>query len=476
MQAKKRYTMSFKIVRFLSISILFSVILFSCKKNSGLPSPSGLTITNISDTGCVINWSPVNNAISYKLTLATDAGFFNTVSGYNELAVSNTSINIITLSPYKKYFVKVIAYDGNDLSDPAVAEFTTADADGLVIIPWNNNKLYAFDARNGNVKWIFAGAQIYATPIIQDSVVYVGGADGRLYALNVADGTLKWKSAATTNAAFFNGNALIKNGTVYIGDYGGRCYAYNAANGSVKWTYDIPSPYKNINSTPILDGATVYFASYDGKIYALDANNGTYKWASNSTGNPIMSGMSLVNGVIYVGALPKLYAFNAATGSTKWVTPNPANTQYSSSPTVVENNVFIGGEDGVMYAFNKADGTIAWSKTLGTGSIVSSPVYKNGIIYVGGGDGKMYALQSSTGNVSWQNSDAGSTQNIYSGPTLSERMVYSGTIGGKVAAMNIQTGATKWITTIPAAAFYASPCVITYKGEVFYPGLSGDIQ
>ena len=186
--------------------------------------------------------------------------------------------------------------------------------------------------------------------------------------------------------------------------------------------------------------------------------------------------MSLVDGTIYVGALPKVYAFDANTGNTKWITTTPVYAQYFSSPTVVNNIVFIGGEDGIMYAYKTTDGSVFWSKLLSTGSIYSSPVYKNEIIYVGGGDGKMYALQSSTGNLVWQNTDAGSTQNIYSGPTLSERAVYSGTLGGKVIAMNIQTGTTKWITTVAGARFQASPSVITYKGNVYYPGLSGDMH
>ncbi|HMJ46465.1 MAG TPA: PQQ-binding-like beta-propeller repeat protein [Ferruginibacter sp.] len=467
--------MHLKILSILSFTIFISIILFSCKKDQSLPSPASINITNLSDTGCSINWTAVSGASSYKITLALDASFLNVVSGYNEMAVTNTSIIVTTLTPYKKYFVKIIAFDGQDNSTPAITDFMTNDADGLVILPWDFNKLYAFDARNGNVKWTFTGAQIYATPIIQDSIVYVGGGDGRLYALNVADGSQKWRSATTTNGSFFTANPLIKNGVVYIGDYGGRCHAYNANDGSSKWSYDIPSPYKNINSTPILDGNTIYFASYDGKIYALDAGNGSYKWASASTGNPISSGMSLVNGTIYVGAIPKVYAFNATTGTIKWITPTPVYTQFTSSPTVVDNSVFIGGEDGIMYAFNTANGSITWSKSLSYGSIVSSPVYKNGIVYVGGGDGKMYALQSNTGNLVWQNSDA-STQNIYSGPTLSDRAVYSGTLGGKVVAMNIQTGTTKWITAIPGARFEASPSVITYKGDVYYPGLSGDVQ
>ncbi len=464
------------ILRFFALAVFISIIISSCKKEKSLPAPTGLSITNISDSGCSISWISVNGADNYKITIATDNAFMNAVSGYNELTVSNPNINVTGLTPYTKYYVKVVAFGGGSSSSAVTGDFMTNDADGLVIMPWDQSKLYAFDARNGNVKWIFSGASFFGTPIIQDSVVYVGSMDGRVYALNVIDGSQKWRTVQTTNGAMFTANPLIKNGVVYIGDYGGRCHAYRASDGAAIWAYDIPSPYKNVNSTPILNGNTVYFASYDGKIYALDAGTGAYKWATASTGNPISSGMSLVNGTLYVGAMPKVYAFDAGTGATKWVTPTPVFTSYSSSPTVADNTVFIGGEDAKMYAFNTTDGSIAWSKTLNSGSIMSSPVYKNGIIYVGGGDGKIYALESSTGNQIWVNSDAGSIQNVYSGPTVSDRAVYSGTLGGKVIAMNLQTGATKWITTVPGARFQASPCVIAHKGNVYYPGLSGDVQ
>lgn len=148
---------------------------------------------------------------------------------------------------------------------------------------------------------------------------------------------------------------------------------------------------------------------------------------------------------------------DAATGSLRWSTPSPQYTSYYASPTVAENKVFIGGEDGVMYAFNTADGSIAWSKVISTGSIVSSPVYRDGKVYFGGGDGKMYALQGSNGNQVWQSSATGTTKNIYSGPTLSTQFVYSGTLDGQVVSMNIQTGVAKWVTAIPGARFQQVP-------------------
>ena len=87
--------MFLKTLRFFPFGIIILVLLFSCKKNSSLPPPSGLTITNISDTGCSISWPAVSGANSYKITLASDASFFSVVSGYNAKMVTNTAIDRI---------------------------------------------------------------------------------------------------------------------------------------------------------------------------------------------------------------------------------------------------------------------------------------------------------------------------------------------------------------------------------------------
>src|SRR4030095_5954293 len=104
--------MYFKFFRFLSFIVCFSIILFSCKKDKRLPTPGGLAFTNISDTSCSINWTSVSGVAGYKITIATDASFISVVSGYNELIISNTTINVTTLTPYTKYFVKLVSYNG----------------------------------------------------------------------------------------------------------------------------------------------------------------------------------------------------------------------------------------------------------------------------------------------------------------------------------------------------------------------------
>jgi len=458
------------------VLILLMSIFCSCKKDKPtIPGPGGLVVSNVTDTSCTISWQAVNNATGYKLTISADSLFNTTLPDYNALLITGTVENVFDLTPSTKYFIKVIAVSDNISSSPASTSFITLDADRLVIVGSENGNLYALDAKSGAVKWSLNTGKIYASATIVDKVVYIGSEDGRLYAINAVDGSIKWATGLAPTGSFYTASATVKNAVVYIGDYGGRFYAFNAADGTLKWYYDVPSPYRNIGTSSVIENGVVYFASYDGKIYAFDAVTGVFKWVSGSTGNPITSGLSLQNNTIYVGALPKVYAFDAATGVTKWISSTPQYASFSSSPTVKDNTVFIGGEDGTFYAYDASTGVLKWKKFLSNGSIVSSPIGVNGVIYIGGGDGKLYALNADSGDILWANADLG-TQNIYSGPTISAETIYGGTLSGNVFAVDAQTGVTKWKAPVSGGRFQSSPCILTYEGKVYHPGISGEIQ
>lgn len=465
---------SFVLKKLLPSILMTLVLATACKKKNVLPPPS-LSISNISDTGCVVNWTAVSGATAYSITIASDPQFSNIVAGYNNTSVTSLAETVTNLTPYTKYYVKMVAFNNQQASDGSVANLTTLDADHFVILGGEDKLLYALDARNGNIKWTFlAGGRILAAPTIDGNVVYVGGEDGRLYAINLNNGSLKWKTGVVPTATSYVAPATVKDSVVYIGDFGGRFYAYNAVNGTLKWSYSVPSPYANIGTAAVVDNGTVYFASYDGKVYALNASGGTLKWVSTSTGNPITTGMALQNGNLYLGATPKVYCLDAATGAGKWVTPAPQYTTYSSSPTLANNTVYIGGEDGIFYAFDDNTGAIKWSKSLQNGSIMSSPLLLNNQVFVGGGNGILYCLDAFTGNIVWSNTI--SPQNVYSGPTLGMVSVYAGGLNGNIVAMRRQDGLTKWITSVPGVRFSSSPEVITYSGKIFHPGVSGHVQ
>src|SRR3954462_9653621 len=72
-----------------------------------------------------------------------------------------------------------------------------------------------------------------------------------------------------------------------------------------------------------------------------------------------------------------------------------------SSPAIAGNRVYVGSDDGRLYARDFAKGTKAWDfKTEGT--VESSPLALGNRIYVGSSDSYLYAVDSSNGKMLWK--------------------------------------------------------------------------
>ena len=63
----------------------------------------------------------------------------------------------------------------------------------------------------------------------------------------------------------------------------------------------------------------------------------------------------------------------------------------SSSATVAYGNVYIGGDEGGVFAFDAFSGA-PLSHFLTGGFVQASPTVANGLVFVGSGDGNVYAL------------------------------------------------------------------------------------
>jgi outer membrane protein assembly factor BamB len=115
----------------------------------------------------------------------------------------------------------------------------------------------------------------------------------------------------------------------------------------------------------------------------------------------IESSPAVANGVVYVGSDDgKLYAYavgcagGGGTCTPLWMGATTGGI-IRSSPAVSDGVVYVGSGDGQMYAYavgcNSGGGTCTPLWTSTTGSINSSPTVANGVVYVGSDDGKLYA-------------------------------------------------------------------------------------
>jgi outer membrane protein assembly factor BamB len=107
----------------------------------------------------------------------------------------------------------------------------------------------------------------------------------------------------------------------------------------------------------------------------------------------------VANGIVYVGNdNGRLYAVNASTGKEVWSFATGANV-HGSGPAIANGVVYFGSIDHSVYALNASTGAKLWSFAT-PGGVESSPAVANGVVYVGS-DGFIYALDATSGAKLW---------------------------------------------------------------------------
>lgn len=307
-------------------------------------------------------------------------------------------------------------------------------------------------------KWRFLlPDRVEASPTIgPDGTIYIGCFDGKFYAINGATGTAKWTSPFDTNTQsseptyIHSTAALSRDGTtlyVGVGTFGvssgsaspGGLYAISTS-GQLLWTHWFNDVVEA--SPTIAPDGTIYVGSWDHNLYALNPD-GTLKWSHTLDGQIWGSAAIGGDGTIYVGSISNefvaltpdnqvkwqvnlttvgsaalgadgtvyvgnwgdsnLYALDPATGATKW--RSIGQPAAGSTPTVrADGSILFGGEDAVLRAYDRKDGTVLWSYNIPTGgrlfsSPVVAPTADHGI-YIGCADGKLYAFHGNSSGVS----------------------------------------------------------------------------
>ncbi len=115
-----------------------------------------------------------------------------------------------------------------------------------------------------------------------------------------------------------------------------------------------------------------------------------------------------------------------------------------TAPTVSDGAVYVGADDGNVYALDAANGAPLW--TFQTGDVVRSPaVVSDGIVYAGSNDNVLYALDAATGDLLWQH-DTGSP--VQYAPLVGDDAVYVPTMsegGRKIHTLDASSGAELWV-------------------------------
>ena len=158
----------------------------------------------------------------------------------------------------------------------------------------------------------------------------------------------------------------------------------------------------------------------------MNTANGDQLW--NYTTGDAVGSLAISNGVVYVGSNNgNLYALDAANGNQLWSYPTGGAV---GSPAISNGIVYVGSNNGNLYALDAANGNQLWNYT--TGGAVGSPAISNGLVWVGSGDGNLYAFNTTDGNQLWNYPIP--AEGSVGSPAISNGVVYVGSNSGNLYA------------------------------------------
>jgi len=365
----------------------------------------------------------------------------------------NDSRNTGSVSP-SDYEVYTDVWWSNRTLDGAKISASLVLKDGRLITADEKGLVRALDAESGRELWRYKMAdQVVGTPAIEGDLVFVIDIKGNLKGLDLRNGAVERSIAVgATRAA-----PTIHEGKLFIGTEAGDMKAYltsdpltllwsfkttearaasatNPDTGAV--TCSLPHPQGAVRMPAAVFDQKVFFGSLNHYVYAVNANglgNGktTIEW-THKTDHVVVAAPTIniqsssTQRVVFGSQDGKLYSFNpspfgsgsdpcyGAANSPSWTYQVPSivdgstgESQVSSiesSPASVSDKVFVGANNGFIYAIQASNGQKVWDKQIGNSlaPVKSSPAVANGHVIVGSGDKNVYWLNANDGTVEKQ--------------------------------------------------------------------------
>ena len=163
-----------------------------------------------------------------------------------------------------------------------------------------------------------------------------------------------------------------------------------------------------------------------------------WRRATNASKEGVNSSPAVADGSVYVGSDDgRLWAFSARSGAVRWSARTGGPIR--SSPAVVGNTVYIGSDDGRIYALATRTGRVRWSRALG-GRVTGSPLVVDGRVFIGSRGGRFYALDADTGRVKWRRR----IWSVWDAAAYANGTVYVGSDQEQVYAFEGRSGRLRW--------------------------------
>jgi len=311
----------------------------------------------------------------------------------------NTALNGYTDIRLLKAPVLLWTYksDARTSSSPVIFDGTTfwSDRRGHIRgVDINGVQIFSYDLKTA----------VEATPMIHDSILYIGRIDGLMSAISLPQRDTLWnyetmgQLSASANFAEFEGRQ-----TVIFGSYDNYLYCLDSRTGSIVNRFE--SGYY-INGAVALWKNCVIFGGCDSWLRVIDCQTGI---ATDSLllDNYIPASPSVMGNFCYVGDYSgNIYECQLEKGKIvrhkKIVEATGNDGAFISVPAITSTNLYFLTHDQHLYSVNRKDGSVHWKCMLKGNTGESSPVVCKDKIIACTKTGIVSILDADTGTIEWE--------------------------------------------------------------------------
>ncbi|HXX63531.1 MAG TPA: PQQ-binding-like beta-propeller repeat protein, partial [Bacteroidota bacterium] len=237
--------------------------------------------------------------------------------------------------------------------------------DSIVFLGTLRGELYAVNSFTGKqIGSISLGDAIQGSPVINGNLAFVALANSResLVAFDFVEGKVRWKKSYGDLEV----TPLLLGRRLYFGNTAGVFFCAEGVTGDQKWRYEIPdnTTRKGIRSSAAAcDSLSVVFGAEDGHLYCLDPATGALRW-KHDTGAPVTASPLIIHGLVCAGNLGgRFVALDLSSGNLRWHAELGAYVYANAVPA--DGLVIVGDASGQLTAMHAEDGTRAWTSNLG---------------------------------------------------------------------------------------------------------------
>lgn len=289
---------------------------------------------------------------------------------------------------------------------------------------------------------------IYASPLVSDNVIYIGGLDSTLYAIDINNGEVMWRFKTSGE---IRSNVCINDEILFLNGGDGSLYAIDKKKGNPKWRFKAEGEHKYdfadyFQSSPIIFNGILYFGSGDSHLYAIDSNSGKLIWKFKTDGI-VHTTPAISNSKIFFGSFDGfVYALNLENGVLIWKFKTVGHRYFpkgevQGSPAVFKNLVVIGARDYNVYAIDQEKGYCHWNKAFTRGWGLCNNIYDS-TLYIGSADERvLISALPESGKELWRKD---MEFLVFGNNAYSKSMMYVGTTIGKLHGIDLKTGNKMW--------------------------------